>query len=197
MLQMLSHGVAAAGLFLLVGLMEAERAAPLDRVKGLAASAPRFAVLVMLFVLTSVALPLTSGFTAEFLVLLGAFTQGLVALADGSGSLMLVVAVLASTGMVLGATYMLRFARVAVFGGDTGERSNVRDLRLGEMAPFAPLLLLVLWIGIAPATLMKKVQGVASGVSGLAAVQTSAQGAVVRAPGQDHAFAATGRPHAR
>jgi len=200
MLQMLSHGVAVAGLFLLIGLVETERGAPRNRVKGLAASAPRFAVLIMLFVLTTVALPLTSGFTAEFLILLGAFSQGLLLLANGSGSLMLVVAILASSGMVLGATYMLRFARVVVFGGDTGERRTVPDLRIGETAPFAVLLLLVLWIGIAPAWLMEKVQAVASGVSGLAVARTSARGAVVRAPGErlpERALAMTGNEHAR
>jgi hypothetical protein len=55
------------------------------------------------------------------------------------------------------------------------------------MAPFAPLLLLVLWIGIAPSPLMQKVQGVASAVSGLAAAPASA----------DRALAATGSSHAR
>ena len=200
LLQMLSHGVAAAGLFLLIGRLEADRAAPQARVMGLAESAPRFAVLIMLFVLTTVALPLTSGFTAEFLILLGAFTQGLAALAHGSGSLMLVVAILASTGMVLGATYMLRFARALVFGGDTGEHNYVGDLRLAQMVPFAALLIVVLGVGIAPAALMKKVQDIASGVSGLAVAATSADRTAARAPGHgppERALATAGSAHAR
>jgi NADH-quinone oxidoreductase subunit M len=161
LLQMLSHGVAVSGLFLLVERLEPQRGSPHGRVRGLAARAPRCAVLLMLFILTTVALPLTSGFTAEFLILLGAFSQGLAGLADGSGPLMLVVAVLASSGMVLGAAYMLRFARVAVFAGDGGDGSPVRDLRLREMAPLAVLLVPILWIGVAPAPLMEKAQGVA------------------------------------
>ena len=162
LLQMLSHGVAVTGLFLLIGKLGPATAPSPSRVQGLAASAPRLAVLMMLFVLTSVALPLTSGFTAEFLILLGAFTQGLRDVGGGLGSLMLVSAVLASSGMVLGATYMLRFARVAVFGGETGEATPWRDLRLREAAPFAVLLIVVVWIGVAPASLIDKVQGVAT-----------------------------------
>jgi NADH-quinone oxidoreductase subunit M len=80
---------------------------------------------------------------------------------------MLVAAVLASIGMVLGATYMLRFARAVLFGGDSGATTPVRDLRLTQIAPVVPLLLVVLWIGVAPAPLMKKVQAVASGVAEL------------------------------
>ena len=177
LLQMLSHGVAVTGLFLLIGKL-GPATAP-SRVQGIAASAPRLAVLMMLFVLTSVALPLTSGFTAEFLILLGAFTQGLRDVDGGLGSLMLVSAVLASSGMVLGATYMLRFARVAVFGGETGEATPWRDLRLREMAPFAVLLIVVVCIGVAPAPLIDKVQDVASGVSRLAVAGPLPQAALV------------------
>src|SRR5688572_32782289 len=79
MLQMLSHGLAVTGLFLLLGMLE-QRCGPAYRqAAALSATAPRLAVMFMLFVLTSVALPLTSGFAAEFMILLGAFTQGLAA----------------------------------------------------------------------------------------------------------------------
>ena len=81
MIQVLSHGLAVAGLFLLLGLLEQRRGAAWLQVHGLATRAPRFAVVVMLFVLASLALPLTSGFVAEFLVLLGAFTTGYLHLA--------------------------------------------------------------------------------------------------------------------
>jgi NADH-quinone oxidoreductase subunit M len=171
LLQMLSHGVAVTGLFLLIGKLAPAGAPSVARVQGLAATAPRLALLMMLFVLTSVALPLTSGFTAEFLILLGAFTQGLHDIDGGVGSLMLASAVLASTGMVLGATYMLRFARVVVFGGATGERTPWRDVRLRDMAPFAALLLVVAWVGVVPASLMDKVQDVASRLPRIATAQ--------------------------
>jgi NADH-quinone oxidoreductase subunit M len=168
LLQILSHGVAVTGLFLLIGKFAPAEVSSPARVQGLAATAPRLAVLMMLFVLTSVALPLTSGFTAEFLILLGAFTQGLRDVELGSGSTMLVSAIVASSGMVLGATYMLRFARAAVFGGADAERTHGRDLRLREAAPFAALLLVVLWIGLAPGSLMEKASGVASTLPAIA-----------------------------
>jgi NADH-quinone oxidoreductase subunit M len=78
--------------------------------------APRLAVVWMLFVLASLALPLTSGFTAEFMILLGAFTQGLAAWHAQAGVGLLVAALAASLGVVLGATYMLRMARDALYG---------------------------------------------------------------------------------
>src|SRR5262245_10028586 len=170
MLQMLSHGVAVAGLFLLLGMLEQRYGSAYRQVTALSIAAPRLAVLLMLFVLTSLALPLTSGFTAEFLILLGAFTQGLAAWRAGSGAALLIAALLASSGMILGAAYMLRFARAILF--DSSDRAPpTRDLRLSEMAPLAAPLLLILWIGIAPGTIMSKAQGVASQLAQTAAVE--------------------------
>jgi NADH-quinone oxidoreductase subunit M len=159
MLQMLSHAMAVAGLFLLLGMLEQRCGPAYRKITALSTSAPRLAVLLMLFVLTSVALPLTSGFTAEFLVLFGAFVQGLTAWRADSGSLLLVAAVLASTGMVLGAAYMLRFARVILFGKSSSS-AHLRDVGLVEMTPLAALLLFILWVGMAPATIMNRVSSV-------------------------------------
>jgi NADH-quinone oxidoreductase subunit M len=115
----------------------------------------------MLFVLSSLALPLTSGFTAEFLVLFGAFSRGLAAWRAGSGALLLVAALLASTSIVLGATYMLRFARALLFGKNA-DPLPVHDIGLRESLPLIALLLVVLWVGIAPAPIMSKVQNIVS-----------------------------------
>jgi NADH-quinone oxidoreductase subunit M len=171
MLQMLSHGVAVTGLFLLLGALEL-RGGTADRLVGaLASTAPRLAVVLMLFVLTSLALPLTSGFTAEFLVLFGAFSRGIaVWRADGS-TVLLTAAVLASTAMVLGAAYMLRFARSIVFD-KRGDPLAIGDLTGREISALAAPLLLIAWIGVAPAGLTTKAQ---SAVSQLAAIPTSHQ----------------------
>ncbi|MFO1414702.1 MAG: NADH-quinone oxidoreductase subunit M [Burkholderiales bacterium] len=154
--QVLSHGLAVAGLFLLLGLLEQRRGAGWPGTDALAARAPRFAVVLMLFVLASLALPLTSGFTAEFLVLMGSVTRGLADVEAGSGGLMLVVALLACTGVVLGATYMLRFARALVFGDASARALSVPDLSPRELLAVAPLLVLILWIGVWPASLIDK-----------------------------------------
>ena len=77
LLQMLSHGVAVVGLFALLGMLEQRLGPSYRHATALSTAAPRFAIWLMLFVLTTVALPLTSGFTAEFLILFGTFAQGL------------------------------------------------------------------------------------------------------------------------
>ena len=103
LLQMLSHGVAVAGPLRACSACSSSGCGPAYRqATALSTAAPRFAVWSMLFVLTTVALPLTSGFTAEFLILFGAFAQGLAAWQAHAGALPLVVALLAMTGMVLG-----------------------------------------------------------------------------------------------
>jgi NADH-quinone oxidoreductase subunit M len=152
MLQMLSHGLVVAGLFLVLGLLEQRRGPAWLQVHGLAARAPRLAVVLMLFVLASLALPLTSGFAAEFMVLLGTFGAGYARWQAGLGIGVLVAALVATSGVVLGAAYMLRFARALVFDDTSVPDRPLRDLGVRETVALAPLLLLVLWIGVRPAT---------------------------------------------
>lgn len=170
--QMLSHGVAVAGLFLLLGLLEERLGASFREPAPLAAHAPRLAVVLMLFILASVALPLTSGFTSEFLILFGAFQKGMAAWRSGAGALLLVAVILASTGMVLGAGYLLRFARAILFG-PAREGVRLPDLNLREALAFAPLLLLIVWIGVWPAPFMAKTR---NAVTGLTASAPAASG---------------------
>lgn len=166
--QMLSHGLAVAGLFLLLGLLEERLGASYKELTALSTRAPRLGVVLMLFILTSVALPLTSGFTSEFLILFGAFQQGLAAWRAGAGALHLVAVLLASSGMVLGAGYMLRFARTILFGKPSGG-SGLPDLTLREGLAFFPLLLLIFWVGVWPAPFMAKTQGAVTELTAQAA----------------------------
>src|SRR3546814_6355941 len=95
----------------------------------------------MLFMLASVGLPGTIGFVGEFLVLIGSFQVNTW------------VALLASSGMVLGAAYMLYLYRRIIFGRITkDDLMAIRDLNWREKAVFAPLVVLVLWMGIYPAS---------------------------------------------
>jgi NADH-quinone oxidoreductase subunit M len=159
MVQILSHGVSVAGLFLLLGMLEQRRGAAWLQVHGLATRAPAFAVVLMLFVLASLALPLTSGFAAEFMVLIGAFAAGLARWQAGNGGGVLLATLVASTGVVLGATYMLRFARSLLFDDSALPERLTPDLRPRELLALAPLLLLVFWIGARPATWMERAEG--------------------------------------
>jgi NADH-quinone oxidoreductase subunit M len=100
---------------------------------------PRYAAVFMLFTMASVGLPGTSGFVGEFLVLAGAFQANTWA------------AAFAALGVILGAAYMLYLYRRVIFGRLT--RDDLRqmlDLSRREIAVFAPLIVVVLWMGIYP-----------------------------------------------
>jgi NADH-quinone oxidoreductase subunit M len=165
MVQMLSHGVTVAGLFLLLGLLEQRRGAAYLQVHGLATRAPRFAAVLMLFVLASLALPLTSGFAAEFLVLLGAFGAGMARWQAGHGVGVLLATLLAATCVVIGATYMLRFARSLLFDDSALPERLTPDLRPRELLALAPLLLLIFWIGVRPGAWMERTEGTITGLA--------------------------------
>ena len=161
-LQILSHGCAVAGLFLMLGMLERRCGPAYLEQSALSIRAPRFAVVLMLFVLASLALPLSSGFVAEFLILLGAFSRGLANLNAGAGAGVLITASLACAGVVLGATYMLRFVRTLLYGDSARGEPRLPDLDAREGLALAPLLLSILWLGIWPASLMGKVEPVVS-----------------------------------
>lgn len=181
LLQMLSHGVVASGLFLLLGLLE-QRA---DAGGALALRAPRLAVATMLLVLASLALPLTSGFTAEFFILLGAFSEGWAAWQAQAGVLRLAAALLATTAVVLGATYMLRLARTLLYDAPpSGAGARLADLGGREALAIAPLLAVVLALGVWPAPWIAKTAQVTAQLSSfsvapIAASDTSAATGVI------------------
>ena len=138
--QMLSHGIISAALFLCVGVVyDREHSREIAHYGGLVERMPKFAFVFMVFMLGSVGLPGTSGFVGEFLVLLGAFQ-------DNTW-----VAFFAATGVILGAAYMLYLYRRVVFGKLEKEYlKKIMDLEPREVAIFAPLVVLVLWMGIWP-----------------------------------------------
>jgi NADH-quinone oxidoreductase subunit M len=101
---------------------------------------PVYAFVFMVFTLGSVAVPGTSGFVGEFLTLLGGFLVNTW------------VAVFAATGMVLGVAYMLWLYRRVIFGKlEKEELKRLLDLSPREIAIFAPLVVIVLWMGVYPA----------------------------------------------
>ena len=143
-IQMLSHGLVSAALFLCVGVVyDRLRTRDIDRYGGLITRIPAYSFVFMAFVLASVGLPGTSGFVGEFLILLGTFRVSTLE------------CFLAATAMFLGAAYMLYLYRRVIFGTIT--RDDLRgmlDLSMREKAVFAPLLLLVLWMGIYPSSFL-------------------------------------------
>ena len=140
MIQMLSHGVVSAALFLIVGVVyDRVHSRLIERYDGLVERMPHYALVFMVFLLASVGLPGTSGFVGEFLVLVGLFQVNTW------------VALLCASGMVLGAAYMLYLYRRVIFGVMTkADLRSIADLVWKERVVFAPLIAVVLWMGIYP-----------------------------------------------
>ncbi|MDP6257752.1 MAG: NADH-quinone oxidoreductase subunit M, partial [Rhodospirillales bacterium] len=139
-IQMLSHGVVSAALFLIVGVVyDRIHSRDIEAYSGLVHRMPKYALFFMIFMMASVGLPGTSGFVGEFLILVGAFKTNTW------------VAAFATTGIILGAAYMLYLYRRVIFGELTKENlKSILDLNRREVAIFAPLLLVVFVMGIYP-----------------------------------------------
>ena len=140
MIQMLSHGIISAALFLFVGVIY-DRAHTRD-IKfygGLVNRMPHYAVAFMIVMLAAVGLPGTSGFVGEFLTILGAFKFNTS------------LAFFAATGIILTAVYMIYLYKRIIFGIIVNEKlKNILDLNLREKAIMIPLIIVVILIGIFP-----------------------------------------------
>jgi NADH-quinone oxidoreductase subunit M len=142
--QMLSHGVVSGALFLCVGVLyDRVHSREIARYGGVAKIMPVYAMVFMLFTMASVALPGTAGFPGELLVIIGAWQVNPW------------VAFGAALGMILGAAYMLYLYRRVAFGRITREDlRGLLDLSPREVAIFAPLIVLVLWMGLYPSSFL-------------------------------------------
>jgi NADH-quinone oxidoreductase subunit M len=152
MLQMVNHGISTGGLFAIVGMMyERYHTREIKKLGGIARQTPWLAFFMLLFTFSSIGLPGMNGFAGEILILLGMFQRGWsVATTIGGGSLK-VVAVLAISGVVLGAWYMLWLVQRVFFGPSrTDGHHDVHDLTWREIFALLPLAILVFWIGLYP-----------------------------------------------
>ncbi len=147
-IQMLSHGLVSAALFLCVGVLyDRLHTHEIARFGGLVHRMPAYAFVFMAFTLAAVGLPGTSGFVGEFLILLGTFRVSTLE------------CTLAATAMFLGVAYMLYLYRRVVFGTLTrAELRDFLDLSPREKLVFAPLLVLVLWMGFYPSSFLQPIQ---------------------------------------
>jgi NADH-quinone oxidoreductase subunit M len=148
LIQMLSHGLVSAALFLCVGVLyDRLHTHEIARFGGLIERMPAYAFVLMVFTLAAVGLPGTSGFVGEFLILLGTFKVSTLE------------CTLAATALFLGPAYMLYLYRRVVFGTITrADLRNMLDLGLREKVVFAPLVVLVLWMGIYPSSFLRPIQ---------------------------------------
>jgi len=147
-IQMLSHGIVSAALFLCVGVVYDRRhSRVIADYGGLVHRMPKYSAVFMIFMLASIGLPGTSGFVGELLVLLGAFKSNTW------------IAALIATGLVLGAAYMLYLYRRIIFGLlKKDELLSIADLSKREILVFTPLVLVVLWMGIYPTSFLEPME---------------------------------------
>ena len=138
--QMLNHGLSTGALFLLVGMMyERRHTRMIGDYGGIAGRVPLYAAAFLLVTFSSIGLPGLNGFVGEFLILIGAF--GAVKTA----------AVFACLGVVLGAAYMLWLTQRFLFGPMRNEENRtLKDLSLREGLLLAPILLLIIYMGVQP-----------------------------------------------
>jgi NADH-quinone oxidoreductase subunit M len=151
LIQMVNHGLSTGALFLLVGMIyERRHTRMIADFGGLARQMPIFATFFLIVTLSSIGLPGLNGFVGEFLVLIGTF------------QLHKVYAILASTGVILSAVYMLTMFQRVNFGKlDKPENQTLKDLNGREIAILVPIILLCLWIGLYPSLFLDKSQAAA------------------------------------
>ncbi|KRE16648.1 NADH-quinone oxidoreductase chain 13 [Bosea sp. Root381] len=144
MFQMVSHGLVSGALFLCVGVIyDRMHTREISAYGGLVNRMPVYAVIFMVFTMANVGLPGTAGFVGEFLTLMGAFKANPW------------VAFIACSGVILSAAYALWLYRRVVFGELVKpELKDIADLDRREMAILAPLVLLTIWYGIRPGTIL-------------------------------------------
>ena len=148
MMTMLNHGVSTGALFLLVGVIyERRHTRKIADFGGLWSVIPVFSVIFLVVMLSSIGLPGTNGFVGEFLVLLGTFYRSPL------------WATFAATGVILSACYMLWMFQRVVFGPVTHEENRkLKDLSIRERLVFAPLLVLIFWMGCVPQPFLDRMQ---------------------------------------
>ncbi|MCO4769362.1 MAG: NADH-quinone oxidoreductase subunit M, partial [Deltaproteobacteria bacterium] len=152
-LQMLNHGISTGALFLLVGVVyERTHTRRIWDYGGLAKVMPVYTVVFVIVALSSAGLPGTNGFVGEFLTLLGAFLWASDAAAAGAGFLgSWAIPAGAALGVILGAVYLLWMIERVFYGKVTMKKNlHLPDLTTREMAVFAPLLVMIFWLGIYP-----------------------------------------------
>lgn len=152
-IQMINHGLSTGALFLIVGMIYDRRhTRMINDFGGIATVVPVFAVMFLIASLASIGLPGLNGFVGEFLILLGSFQSAVYGKT--------VFAVLAATGVILAAVYMLWMLQRVLFGPVTHEENRtLTDLTAREIGILVPLVILMVWIGVRSADFTRYSEG--------------------------------------
>src|SRR5262245_7153214 len=151
--QMLNHGVSTGALFLFVGFIYERRHTRLiSEFGGLATPMPWFSTLFVIASLSSIGLPFLNGFVGEFLIMIGMWTSNVL-------NHPWYITMLAGTGVIWAAVYMLWMLQRVVFGKVTNpENKELTDLNVRELGLIAPLILLMLFMGVYPRVFLDRSQ---------------------------------------
>jgi NADH-quinone oxidoreductase subunit M len=168
---MINHGISTGALFLLVGIMyERRHSRMIADYGGLARVVPMFAAMLTIVALSSIGLPGTNGFIGEFLVLTGSFkTQP-------------VYAVLAATGVIFAAAYLLWALQRLIFNAlDKPENRSMRDMNAREIGLMIPLIAVIIWLGVYPAPVLRRMESAVGAFVEMVDVRSAASAATTRA----------------
>jgi NADH-quinone oxidoreductase subunit M len=154
LLVMIGHGLSTPMLFFLLGMLyERRHSYEIEDFGGLAATLPVFAVMLVFAAMASIGLPGTAGFFSEFLVLVGAFRS------------QPVLTLIASTGVIFAAYYMLPMVQRILFNAlDKPANRVLPDLNARELAILLPLVALILWLGFYPKPVLDRMEPAARGI---------------------------------
>ena len=150
-LQMVNHGLSTGALFLIVGMIyERRHTRMISDFGGLSKSMPIFTVFFMIVTLSSIGLPGLNGFVGEFMILLGSFV---------SGKFSRIYVVIATSGVVFAAVYMLWMFQRVMFGKlDNPKNQELKDLSIREIAVLVPIIVFIIWIGVYPKPFLSKIE---------------------------------------
>lgn len=180
-LQMVNHGISTGALFALVGMLyDRYHTRQIAQLGGLSRRLPWLSFFMVFFVLSSIGLPGLNGFAGEFLLLTGMFQRGFTQTTSDYSPTLQVIAILAVSGVVLGAWYMLWMVQKVFFGplkepvaqhaGD--HQGAMRDLGYREIAALAPLAIAVIMIGLYPKLFLDRMAPALRLATAAAATQT-------------------------
>ncbi len=142
-LQMINHGIVTGALFLSVGIVyEKTHSRQISDYGGLATVLPVYSAFFMVFTLASIGLPGMNGFVGEFLILLGGFAANRL------------IGILAATGIIIGAAYMLWLYQRVFFMEMNPKVAGLKDMDAREILTLLPLVVLIFWIGVYPDTFL-------------------------------------------
>jgi NADH-quinone oxidoreductase subunit M len=146
---MINHGISTGALFLLVGIIyERKHSRLIDAYGGIARVVPMFAAALTFVSLSSIGLPGTNGFVGEFLVLIGSYRT------------YPVLTIIATTGVIFAAAYLLWALQRILFNPlDKPENALLPDLNKRELAIMVPLVAAIIWLGVYPAPVLRRMEG--------------------------------------